>query len=63
MFFRCGTMQVVDNECWTMSAEADFVAAVKNVEEALAKKGLRLPSYVFYIELLTVAVDPHAYII
>ncbi|KAI2504254.1 Reverse transcriptase (RNA-dependent DNA polymerase) [Fragilaria crotonensis] len=31
-------------ECWTMSAEKYVMASVKNVEEALAKRGLRLPS-------------------
>jgi Reverse transcriptase (RNA-dependent DNA polymerase) len=41
---QLGTMQVDDIECWTMSAEKYVVSAVKNVEEALAKKGLRLPT-------------------
>ena len=41
---QLGTMQVDDVECWTMSAEKYVVAAVKNVEESLAKKGLRLPT-------------------
>jgi hypothetical protein len=47
LIFICAqlaTMRVDDIECWTMSAEKYVVAAVKNVEEALAKKGLRLPS-------------------
>ena len=30
-------------ECWTMSAEKYVNASVKNVEEVLEKKGLRLP--------------------
>ena len=37
-------MQVDGRECWTMSAEKYVVASVKNVEEALEKKGLRLPT-------------------
>ena len=41
---QLGIMQVDDVECWTMSAEKYVVAAVKNAEETLAKKGLRLPS-------------------
>jgi hypothetical protein len=41
---QLGIMQVDDVECWTMSAEKYVVSAVKNVEEALAKKGLRLPN-------------------
>ena len=41
---QLGAMQVDDIECWTMLAEKYVVAAVKNVEEALAKKGLCLPS-------------------
>ena len=36
---------IVDGiECWTMSAEKYVSASVKNVEEALAKRGLRLPT-------------------
>jgi hypothetical protein len=31
-------------ECWTMSAEKYILASVKNVEETLAKRGLRLPT-------------------
>ena len=38
------TMQVDEIECWTMSAEKYVNSAVTNVEEALAKKGLRLPT-------------------
>ncbi|KAI2511667.1 Reverse transcriptase (RNA-dependent DNA polymerase) [Fragilaria crotonensis] len=41
---QLGIMQVDDIECWTMSAEKYVISAVKNVEEALAKKGLRLPT-------------------
>jgi hypothetical protein len=37
-------MQVDDVYCWTMSAEKYVLSAVKNVEEALAKRGLCLPS-------------------
>ncbi len=37
-------MQVNDVYCWTMSAEKYVLSAVKNVEEALAKRGLCLPS-------------------
>ena len=40
---QLGKMYVDGTECWTMSAEKYVVASVKNVEEALAKKGLRLP--------------------
>jgi hypothetical protein len=36
--------QIEGAECWTMSAEKYVSAAVKNVEEALKVKGLRLPS-------------------
>ena len=39
-----GRMQVDSQWCWTMSAEKYVSASVKNVEEALAKKGLRLPT-------------------
>ena len=41
---QLSTMRVDDIECWTMSAEKYVVSAVKNVEEALAERGLRLPS-------------------
>jgi Reverse transcriptase (RNA-dependent DNA polymerase) len=41
---QLGKMQVDGHECWTMSAEKYVVASVKNVEEVLAKKGLRLPT-------------------
>jgi hypothetical protein len=37
-------MIVGDAECWTMSAKKYVMASVKNVEEGLAKRGLRLPS-------------------
>jgi hypothetical protein len=37
-------MIIGDVECWTMSAEKYVTASVKNVDEALAKRGLRLPS-------------------
>jgi Reverse transcriptase (RNA-dependent DNA polymerase) len=37
-------MTVDGIECWTMSAEQYVNASVKNVEEALAKRGLRLPT-------------------
>ncbi len=37
-------MQVDDVKCWTMSAEMYVNSAVKNVEEALSKKGLQLPT-------------------
>ena len=39
-----GRMQVDSQWCWTMSAEKNVSASVKNVEEALATKGLRLPT-------------------
>lgn len=42
---QLGQMNVDGATCWTMSAEKYVVASVlKNVEEALAKKGLWLPS-------------------
>ena len=41
---QLGKMHVEGLECWTMSAEKYVTASVKNVEEALAKKGLRLPT-------------------
>ena len=37
-------MIVNEVECWTMSAEKYVIASVKNVEEALARRALRLPS-------------------
>ena len=37
-------MFIDTSECWTMSAEKYVQASIKNVEEALAKKGLRLPT-------------------
>jgi hypothetical protein len=37
-------MIVGNVERWTMSAEKYVTASVKNVEETLAKRGLRLPS-------------------
>lgn len=46
-----GLMQVDDTCCWKMSAKKYVAAAVKNVEEALALKGQRLPSKC-YIALL-----------
>ena len=39
-----GQMDVDGTQCWTMSAEKYLAESVKTVEEALAKKGLRLPS-------------------
>ena len=41
---QLGQMNVDGVQCWTMSAEKYVDASVKNVEEALAKKGLRLPT-------------------
>lgn len=41
---QLGKMNVDGFECWTMSAEKYVLASVKNVEEVLAKKGLRLPT-------------------
>ena len=41
---QLGKMQVDGYECWTMSAEKYVLASVRNVEESLAKKGLRLPT-------------------
>jgi hypothetical protein len=36
---------IVDGfECWTMSAEKYVLASVKNIEDVLAKRGLRLPT-------------------
>ena len=37
-------MFVDTTECWTMSAEKYVQASIKNVEAALSKKGLRLPT-------------------
>jgi hypothetical protein len=39
---QLGRLSVNGIECWTMSAEKYVVASEKNVEEALAKEGLRL---------------------
>ena len=41
---KLGKMTVDGVECWTMSAEQYVTASVTNVEEVLAKKGLRLPT-------------------
>ena len=41
---QLGKMVVDGYECWTMSAEKYVLASVRNVEEALEKKGLRLPT-------------------
>jgi hypothetical protein len=41
---QLGKMVVDEVECWTMSAEKYVVASVKNVEESLSKRGLRLPT-------------------
>jgi Reverse transcriptase (RNA-dependent DNA polymerase) len=41
---QLGQMFVDTSECWTMSAEKYVQASVKNVEEVLSKKGLRLPT-------------------
>lgn len=37
-------MDVDGCECWTTSAEKYVFASIRNVEEALEKKGLRLPN-------------------
>ena len=39
-----GQMDVDGVQCWTMSAQKYVAESVKTVEEALAEKGLRLPS-------------------
>jgi Reverse transcriptase (RNA-dependent DNA polymerase) len=44
---QLGQMDVNGTSCWTMSAEKYMNASVKNVEETLARKGLRLPSKVY----------------
>ncbi len=44
---QLGKIVVDEVECWTMSAEKYVNASVKNVEESLAKRGLRLPTKVF----------------
>jgi hypothetical protein len=41
---QLGKMNIDGLECWTMSAEKYVLASVRNVEESLAKKGLRLPT-------------------
>ena len=41
---QLGQLNIEGTSCWTMSAEKYVVAAVKNFEEALANKGLRLPT-------------------
>jgi hypothetical protein len=41
---QLGKMNVDGHDCWTMSAEKYVIAFVRNVEESLEKKGLRLPS-------------------
>ena len=44
---QLGKIDVDGVECWTMSAEKYVDASVTNVEESLAKKGLRLPGKVW----------------
>ena len=41
---QLGKMMIDGFECWTISAEKYVLASVKNVEEVLAKRGLRLPT-------------------
>ena len=41
---QLGHLNVDGIRCWTMSAEKYVLAAVRNVEESLAKRGLRLPT-------------------
>jgi hypothetical protein len=41
---QLGKMTIDNCECWTMSLEKYVLASVKNVEESLAKLGLRLPT-------------------
>ncbi len=41
---QLGKMNVDGIDCWTMSAEKYVAASVKNIEETLAKRGLRLPT-------------------
>jgi hypothetical protein len=41
---QLGKMVADGHECWTMSAEKYVQASVRNVEESLAKKGMRLPT-------------------
>ena len=41
---QLGRIEIEGTLCWTMSAEKYVGMAVKNVEESLAKKGMRLPT-------------------
>ena len=41
---QLGHLVIDGMTCWTMSAEKYVLAAVKNVEETLARRGLRLPT-------------------
>ena len=41
---QLGKIMIDGFECWTMSAETYVLASVKNVEEVLVKRGLRLPT-------------------
>jgi len=41
---QLGKIRIDGHECWTMSAEKYVSASEKNVEEALAKLNLRLPT-------------------
>ena len=41
---QLGKMTIDGFECWTMSAEKYVLASVKNVEETLSRRGLRLPT-------------------
>jgi hypothetical protein len=41
---QLGKITIDGFECWTMSAEKYVLASVKNVEDVLARRGLRLPT-------------------
>ena len=41
---QMGRMDIDGRQCWMMSAEKYILASVRNVEEMLEKKGLRLPT-------------------
>ena len=46
--YICADLSTMDNEkgykCWAMSSDKYCAAMVKNVEDTLANKGLRLPT-------------------
>jgi hypothetical protein len=51
---QLGNMTVDELECWKMSAEKYVGASVKNSEDTVAKRGLRLPTKCYNTDLSTI---------